>query len=59
MVFSPTIYFNIQFEFFHLYQMGTESEQQILFEHAALREAVNALISDQKLQEIFSRGKNR
>ncbi|XP_036280899.1 lysine-specific demethylase 3B isoform X6 [Pipistrellus kuhlii] len=40
----------------HLFQMGTESQNQILLEHAALRETVNALISDQKLQEIFSRG---
>ena len=39
--------------------MGTDSQNQILLEHAALRETVNALISDQKLQEIFSRGKNR
>ncbi|XP_056667330.1 lysine-specific demethylase 3B isoform X2 [Monodelphis domestica] len=36
--------------------MGTESQNQILLEHAALRDTVNALISDQKLQEIFSRG---
>uniref|UniRef100_A0A5F9CLL2 Lysine-specific demethylase n=1 Tax=Oryctolagus cuniculus TaxID=9986 RepID=A0A5F9CLL2_RABIT len=40
----------------HLFQMGTESQNQILLEHAALRETVNALISDQRLQEIFSRG---
>ncbi|XP_057590003.1 lysine-specific demethylase 3B isoform X2 [Hippopotamus amphibius kiboko] len=40
----------------HLFQMGTDSQNQILLEHAALRETVNALISDQKLQEIFSRG---
>ncbi|XP_044515830.1 lysine-specific demethylase 3B [Gracilinanus agilis] len=39
-----------------LFQMGTESQNQILLEHAALRDTVNALISDQKLQEIFSRG---
>uniref|UniRef100_F6UNC1 Lysine-specific demethylase n=2 Tax=Ornithorhynchus anatinus TaxID=9258 RepID=F6UNC1_ORNAN len=39
-----------------LFQMGTESQNQILLEQAALRETVNALISDQKLQEIFSRG---
>ncbi|KAF3821592.1 hypothetical protein GH733_009634 [Mirounga leonina] len=36
--------------------MGTDSQNQILLEHAALRDTVNALISDQKLQEIFSRG---
>ncbi|XP_061280627.1 lysine-specific demethylase 3B isoform X1 [Bos javanicus] len=40
----------------HLFQMGTDSQNQILLEHAALRDTVNALISDQKLQEIFSRG---
>ncbi|XP_058397136.1 lysine-specific demethylase 3B isoform X2 [Diceros bicornis minor] len=40
----------------HLFQMGTDSQNQILLEHAALRETVNALIGDQKLQEIFSRG---
>ncbi|KAK2501301.1 hypothetical protein MC885_002962 [Smutsia gigantea] len=40
----------------HLFQMGTDSQNQILLEHTALRETVNALISDQKLQEIFSRG---
>uniref|UniRef100_A0A8C5KZ00 Lysine-specific demethylase n=1 Tax=Jaculus jaculus TaxID=51337 RepID=A0A8C5KZ00_JACJA len=40
----------------HLFQMGTDTHNQILLEHAALRETVNALISDQKLQEIFSRG---
>ncbi|XP_036060435.1 lysine-specific demethylase 3B isoform X2 [Onychomys torridus] len=40
----------------HLFQMGTDAQNQILLEHAALRETVNALISDQKLQEIFSRG---
>uniref|UniRef100_A0A8C6CS81 Lysine-specific demethylase n=1 Tax=Moschus moschiferus TaxID=68415 RepID=A0A8C6CS81_MOSMO len=40
----------------HLFQMGTESQNQILLEHAALRDTVNALISDQKIQEIFSRG---
>uniref|UniRef100_Q6ZPY7-3 Isoform 2 of Lysine-specific demethylase 3B n=1 Tax=Mus musculus TaxID=10090 RepID=Q6ZPY7-3 len=40
----------------HLFQMGTDVQNQILLEHAALRETVNALISDQKLQEIFSRG---
>jgi hypothetical protein len=39
--------------------MGTDVQNQILLEHAALRETVNALISDQKLQEIFSRGKNK
>nr|XP_044636494.1 lysine-specific demethylase 3B isoform X4 [Equus asinus] len=43
----------------HLFQMGTDSQNQILLEHAALRETVNALISDQKLQEIFSRGRSR
>jgi len=37
--------------------MGTESQSQILQEQPSLRESVNALISDQKLQEIFSRGK--
>lgn len=37
-------------------QMGTESQNQILQEQPSLRESVNALISDQKLQEIFSRG---
>ncbi|XP_074865431.1 lysine-specific demethylase 3B [Carettochelys insculpta] len=37
-----------------LFQMGTES--QVLQEQSALRDSVNALISDQKLQEIFSRG---
>ncbi|XP_026363864.1 lysine-specific demethylase 3B isoform X4 [Ursus arctos] len=40
----------------HLFQMGTDSQNQILLEHGALRDTVNALISDQKLQEIFSRG---
>ncbi|XP_032281045.1 lysine-specific demethylase 3B isoform X2 [Phoca vitulina] len=40
----------------HLFQMGTDSQNQILLEHAALRDTVNALISDQKLQDIFSRG---
>ncbi|XP_051058240.1 lysine-specific demethylase 3B isoform X3 [Phodopus roborovskii] len=40
----------------HLFQMGTDTQNQILLEHAVLRETVNALISDQKLQEIFSRG---
>uniref|UniRef100_A0A8I3S2H4 Lysine-specific demethylase n=1 Tax=Canis lupus familiaris TaxID=9615 RepID=A0A8I3S2H4_CANLF len=40
----------------HLFQMGTDSQNQILLEHTALRDTVNALISDQKLQEIFSRG---
>ncbi|XP_027256536.1 lysine-specific demethylase 3B isoform X3 [Cricetulus griseus] len=40
----------------HLFQMATDTQNQILLEHAALRETVNALISDQKLQEIFSRG---
>uniref|UniRef100_A0A7M4F9K0 Lysine-specific demethylase n=1 Tax=Crocodylus porosus TaxID=8502 RepID=A0A7M4F9K0_CROPO len=39
-----------------LFQMGTESQNQILQEQPALRESVNALIGDQKLQEIFSRG---
>ncbi|XP_026713820.1 lysine-specific demethylase 3B [Athene cunicularia] len=39
-----------------LFQMGTESQNQILQEQPLLRESVNALISDQKLQEIFSRG---
>ncbi|XP_075297946.1 lysine-specific demethylase 3B isoform X1 [Opisthocomus hoazin] len=39
-----------------LFQMGTESQSQILQEQPSLRESVNALISDQKLQEIFSRG---
>ncbi|KAM6299688.1 lysine-specific demethylase 3B [Aegotheles albertisi] len=39
-----------------LFQMGTESQNQILQEQTLLRESVNALISDQKLQEIFSRG---
>ncbi|XP_009987887.1 PREDICTED: lysine-specific demethylase 3B, partial [Tauraco erythrolophus] len=39
-----------------LFQMGTESQNQILQEQSSLRESVNALISDQKLQEIFSRG---
>ncbi|NXX53606.1 KDM3B demethylase, partial [Scopus umbretta] len=38
------------------WQMGTESQNQILQEQPSLRESVNALISDQKLQEIFSRG---
>lgn len=37
--------------------MATESQNQILQEQPILREAVNALISGQKLQEIFSRGK--
>lgn len=36
--------------------MGTESQNQILQEQPSLRESVNALFSDQKLQEIFSRG---
>lgn len=36
--------------------MGTESQNQILQEQPLLRESVNTLISDQKLQEIFSRG---
>uniref|UniRef100_A0A8B9G7P7 Lysine-specific demethylase n=1 Tax=Amazona collaria TaxID=241587 RepID=A0A8B9G7P7_9PSIT len=36
--------------------MGTESQNRILQEQSSLRESVNALISDQKLQEIFSRG---
>lgn len=36
--------------------MGTESQNQILQEQSALRDSVNALIGDQKLQEIFSRG---
>ncbi|NWH73367.1 KDM3B demethylase, partial [Piaya cayana] len=39
-----------------LFQMGTESQNQILQEQPSLRDSVNALISDQKLQEIFSRG---
>ncbi|XP_074816193.1 lysine-specific demethylase 3B isoform X2 [Natator depressus] len=39
-----------------LFQMGTESQNQVLQEQSALRDSVNALISDQKLQEIFSRG---
>ncbi|KAM4653441.1 lysine-specific demethylase 3B isoform 7-T8 [Amazona ochrocephala] len=39
-----------------LFQMGTESQNRILQEQSSLRESVNALISDQKLQEIFSRG---
>ncbi|NWX48742.1 KDM3B demethylase, partial [Steatornis caripensis] len=39
-----------------LFQMGTESQNQVLQEQPSLRESVNALISDQKLQEIFSRG---
>ncbi|XP_054832812.1 lysine-specific demethylase 3B isoform X1 [Eublepharis macularius] len=39
-----------------LFQMATESQNQILQEQPILREAVNTLISDQKLQEIFSRG---
>ncbi|XP_017583553.1 PREDICTED: lysine-specific demethylase 3B [Corvus brachyrhynchos] len=39
-----------------LFQMATESQNQILQEQPSLRESVNALISDQKLQEIFSRG---
>ncbi|KAM6408767.1 lysine-specific demethylase 3B isoform 1-T1 [Rhynochetos jubatus] len=39
-----------------LFQMGTESQNQILQEQPSLRESVNTLISDQKLQEIFSRG---
>ncbi|XP_064017791.1 lysine-specific demethylase 3B [Pogoniulus pusillus] len=39
-----------------LFQMGTESQNQILQEQPLLRESVNTLISDQKLQEIFSRG---
>ncbi|KAM9531194.1 lysine-specific demethylase 3B isoform 4-T4 [Guaruba guarouba] len=39
-----------------LFQMGTESQNRILQEQPSLRESVNALISDQKLQEIFSRG---
>ncbi|KAL8212230.1 UNVERIFIED_CONTAM: Lysine-specific demethylase 3B [Gekko kuhli] len=37
------------------FQMSTESQNQILQEQPILREAVNALISEQKLQEIFSR----
>lgn len=51
-------YFNISC-FLLLCQMGTDAQNQILLEHAALRETVNALISDKKLQEIFSRGKNK
>ncbi|NWR74113.1 KDM3B demethylase, partial [Centropus unirufus] len=39
-----------------LFQTGTESQNQILQEQPSLRDSVNALISDQKLQEIFSRG---
>ncbi|KFZ59055.1 Lysine-specific demethylase 3B, partial [Podiceps cristatus] len=39
-----------------LFQMGTECQNQILQEQPSLRESVNTLISDQKLQEIFSRG---
>ncbi|XP_043384439.1 lysine-specific demethylase 3B-like [Chelonia mydas] len=39
-----------------LFQMGTESQNQVLQEQFALRDSVNALISDQKLQKIFSRG---
>ncbi|XP_009991779.1 PREDICTED: lysine-specific demethylase 3B [Chaetura pelagica] len=39
-----------------LFQMGTESQNQILQEQPSLRESVNTLLSDQKLQEIFSRG---
>uniref|UniRef100_A0ACB8EIG3 Lysine-specific demethylase 3B n=2 Tax=Sphaerodactylus townsendi TaxID=933632 RepID=A0ACB8EIG3_9SAUR len=38
------------------FQMATESQNQILQEQPILREAVNALISEQKLQDIFSRG---
>ncbi|XP_048816140.1 lysine-specific demethylase 3B isoform X1 [Lagopus muta] len=38
-----------------LFQMGTESQNQILQEQPLLRESVNSLFSDQKLQEIFSR----
>ncbi|XP_065591016.1 lysine-specific demethylase 3B isoform X3 [Cyrtonyx montezumae] len=38
-----------------LFQMGTESQNQILQEQPSLRESVNSLFSDQKLQEIFSR----
>ncbi|XP_062977101.1 lysine-specific demethylase 3B isoform X1 [Elgaria multicarinata webbii] len=37
-------------------QMATESQNQMLQQQPLLREAVNALIGDQKLQEIFSRG---
>lgn len=37
--------------------MPTESQSQLLQQQPLLREAVNALIGDQKLQEIFSRGK--
>ncbi|XP_070594983.1 lysine-specific demethylase 3B isoform X4 [Erythrolamprus reginae] len=40
----------------HLFQMSTESQSQLLQQQPLLREAVNALIGDQKLQEIFSRG---
>ncbi|XP_053145560.1 lysine-specific demethylase 3B isoform X2 [Hemicordylus capensis] len=39
-----------------LFQMATESQNQILQEQPVLRETVNALIGEQKLQEIFSRG---
>nr|XP_008103206.1 PREDICTED: lysine-specific demethylase 3B isoform X1 [Anolis carolinensis] len=39
-----------------LFQMATESQNQFLQQEPILREAVNTLISDQKLQEIFSRG---
>ncbi|XP_053233295.1 lysine-specific demethylase 3B isoform X2 [Podarcis raffonei] len=39
-----------------LFQMATESQNQILQQQPILREAVNSLVSDQKLQEIFSRG---
>ncbi|XP_042305789.1 lysine-specific demethylase 3B isoform X2 [Sceloporus undulatus] len=38
------------------FQMATESQNHLLQQQPVLREAVNALISDQKLQEIFSRG---
>ncbi|XP_066472144.1 lysine-specific demethylase 3B isoform X1 [Tiliqua scincoides] len=40
----------------HLFQVTTESQNQILQEQPLLREAVNTLINDQKLQEIFSKG---
>uniref|UniRef100_A0A8D0GEF9 Lysine-specific demethylase 3B n=1 Tax=Sphenodon punctatus TaxID=8508 RepID=A0A8D0GEF9_SPHPU len=39
-----------------LFQMGTDSQNPTLQEQPALRDSVNVLISDQKVQEIFSRG---
>nr|XP_020645553.1 lysine-specific demethylase 3B isoform X1 [Pogona vitticeps] len=39
-----------------LFQMATETQNQLLQQQPLLRESVNALIGDQKLQEIFSRG---